>query len=80
MAASATTAGAAGGWTTTTSSPPPSSDAHPLRYTRAAVLHPWGLACGAVERAGVGAARSGAPYRRASQYERGPDAEARCVS
>src|SRR6266511_4370907 len=43
VAASATTAGAAGGATTTTSSPPPSSDAHPLRYTHAAVSHLRGL-------------------------------------
>ena len=42
---------------------PPSSDAHPLRYTHAAVLQTHGLACCAVERAGVCAARSGVPYR-----------------
>jgi hypothetical protein len=52
--------GAAGGPTTTTGPPPPSSDAQPLRYTHAAVLHPWGRAWCAVERAGVCAARSGA--------------------
>jgi hypothetical protein len=72
VAASAMTAGAAGGPTTTSRSPPPSSDTHSSHHTHAAGLHPWGLACCAVERAGVCAARSGAQHRRVRAHRGAP--------
>lgn len=40
------------------------SNAHPLRYTHVAVLHPRDLARCAAEGAGAGAGRSVAPSRR----------------